>query len=61
MKGVLLWLVCWVCCVGTRDCCLALVAVVGSVQNMSFLIVHYISVHLSPSVALGHLSHNVCL
>ncbi len=43
MKGVLSWLVRWACRDGTRDFCSALVALVGPVQNMFFLTVHYLS------------------
>ncbi len=45
----------------------ALVAVVGLVQNMFFLTVHYFSsfVYIAqqagPAVVLGHLSLNICL
>jgi hypothetical protein len=41
MKGLLPWLVCWACHAGTRDFCSALAALVGSVQNIFFLSVHF--------------------
>jgi hypothetical protein len=41
MKGVLIWQVRWACCAGTRDFCFALAALVGPVQNIFFLTVHY--------------------
>jgi hypothetical protein len=40
MKGVPL-LVGWACRVGTRDFCSALAALIGAVQNIFFLAVHY--------------------
>ncbi len=43
MKGELPWLVRWACCTGTRDFCPALAALVGPVQNITFLIAHYLS------------------
>ncbi len=41
MKGVLPWLVRWTCRTGTRDFCPALAALVGPVENIYFLIIHY--------------------
>jgi hypothetical protein len=35
------WLVCWACHAGTRDFCSALAALVGPIQNIFFLPVHY--------------------
>jgi hypothetical protein len=48
MKEVLPWLVYWVRCSGTSDICPDLVALVGTVQYMFYLTVHF-SVYLSPS------------
>jgi hypothetical protein len=39
MKGAIPWLVRWACRAGTRDFCL--VHLVGTVQNIFFLTVHY--------------------
>ncbi len=41
MKGVLRWLVRWVRLAGTRVFCPALAALVGPVQNILLLTVHY--------------------
>jgi hypothetical protein len=41
MKGVLPWLFSWALRAGTKDFCPALVALVGRVQNIFFLAVHY--------------------
>jgi hypothetical protein len=41
MKGVLPWLIQWACRAGTRDFCLALAVLVGPVQNILFLTMHY--------------------
>jgi hypothetical protein len=41
MKGVLPWLVLWARCAGPRDFSSALAALVGPVQNIIFLTVHY--------------------
>jgi hypothetical protein len=41
MKGDLPWLVPWAGRVGTRDFCSTLAALVGSVQNICFLTIHY--------------------
>jgi hypothetical protein len=43
MKGLLPWLVCWACRAGTRDFCSALAALLGTVQNIFFLTVHYLN------------------
>ncbi len=40
-EKVLPWLVCWACRAGTRDFCSAWAALVGPVQNIFFLTVHY--------------------
>ncbi len=67
MKGFLPWLVCWDRFASIRDFCPALIAVVGPVQNMFFLTVHYFSSFVpiaqqaGQAVVLGHLSLNVCL
>jgi hypothetical protein len=41
MKGVLPWLVHWTCRAVTRDFYPALAALVGPVQNIFFITVHY--------------------
>jgi hypothetical protein len=41
IKGVLPWLAHWACRAGTRDFCSALAAIVGPVQNILCLTVHY--------------------
>jgi hypothetical protein len=42
MKGVLPWLFRWAFChADTRDFCSALAALIGPVQNIFFLTVHY--------------------
>jgi hypothetical protein len=41
MKGVLPWWVHWGCRAGTRDFCPALAGLVGLVQSIFLLIVHY--------------------
>ncbi len=41
MKGVLHWLVHWALRAGIRDFCPALAALVGPVQKIFFLAVHY--------------------
>jgi hypothetical protein len=43
IKVVLSWLVCRACSAGTRDFYSALAALVGPVQNIFFLTVHYFS------------------
>jgi hypothetical protein len=48
MKGVLPWLIYWVCRAGIRVFRYALVALVGPVQNIFFLTVHS-TIPLSPS------------
>ena len=67
MKGVLSWLVLWACRVGTRDFCSALAALVGPVQNMFFITIHYynsfvpIAQQAGQAAVLGRLSISVCL
>jgi hypothetical protein len=62
MKGVLSWLVRWACRAGTRDFCSALAALFGPVQNVFFLIVHYLNSFVlaaqqaGQAVVLGRLS-----
>jgi hypothetical protein len=41
VKGVIPWLFHWACRAGTRDYCSALAALVGPVQNIFFVTVHY--------------------
>jgi hypothetical protein len=41
MEGILPWLVRWACRMGTRYFCPALAALVGPVQNIFFLTVHF--------------------
>ncbi len=41
MRGVLPWLDRWACRAGTRDFCSALAALIGRVQNIVFLNVHF--------------------
>jgi hypothetical protein len=43
MKGVLSWLVCWAHCADIKDFCPVLAALIGSVQNIFFHSVHYIT------------------
>ncbi len=61
MKGVPPWLVRWACRAGTRDFCSALAALVGSVQNICFLTVHYFPIAQQSwqAAVLGHLSLSV--
>jgi hypothetical protein len=67
MKGVLPWLVSWALRAGTREFCPALVALVGPVQNIFFLTVHYFNSFVpivqqtGQAVVRGRLSLNVCL
>jgi hypothetical protein len=68
MKGVLSWLVCWTFRAGTRDFCSALAALIGPVQNVFFLTVHYfnslvpIAQHDAQAAVLGRLSLRImCL
>jgi hypothetical protein len=54
MKGVILWLVCWAPCAGTRDFCPALDALVGPVQNIfspNRTLLHFICPNRPPSWA----------
>jgi hypothetical protein len=66
MKGVLPWLVRWICCAGTSDFCPVLAALVGPVENISFpprtvfqLICH--RQQAGQAVVLGRLSLSMCL
>jgi hypothetical protein len=52
MKGVLPWLVLWPFQAGTRAFCSAMATLLGPVQHLVFLTLHYL-VNLSPSLA-GH-------
>jgi hypothetical protein len=68
MKGVLSWLVRWACGASTRDFCSAFCALVGLVQNIFFLAVHYFSSFVpvaqqavQAAAVLGRLSPSVCL
>ena len=68
MKGVLPWLVRWAGHAGTSDFSPALAALVGPVQNIFFLTVHYfnsffpIAQQAAQAVVLGRLSLSiVCL
>ncbi len=67
MKGVLSWFVRWACRAGTRDFCSSLAALVGLVQNIFFLTVHYlisfvpIAQQAEQAAVLGRLSLSVCL
>ncbi len=67
MKGVLTWLVRWACRAGPRDFCSALAALVGPVQNIFFLTLHFfnsfvpIAQHSGQAAVLGRLSLSVCL
>ncbi len=67
MKRLLSWLVLWACRAGTRDFCSALAALVGPVQNIFFLTVHYfilfvyIAQQAGQAVVLGRLSLSMCL
>jgi len=49
MKGVLPWLVLWVCRAGTRDFCSALAVLVAAQYKIRFSSPYTISIHLSPS------------
>jgi hypothetical protein len=67
MKEALSWLVSWASCVGTRDFCSALSTLVGPVQHIFFLAVHYfnsvvpIAQQTGLAAVLGRLSLNVSL
>ena len=67
MKGVNPCLVRWACRAGTRDLSPALAALVGPVQNIFFLAVHYfnpfgpIGQQAGQAAVLGRLSLIVCL
>jgi len=67
MKGVLSWLVRWVCPAGTRGFCSALAALGGPGQKNFFLAVHYlysfvpIGQKAGQAAVLGRLSLSKCL
>ncbi len=67
MKGVLPWLVPWACRGSTKDFCSALAALVGPVENIFFLTVHYfnyffpIAQQAGQAAMLGRLSLSVRL
>ena len=67
MKGVIPMLVPWACSAGTRDFCSAMAALVGPVQNIFSLTVHYfnsfvpITQQAGQAVVQNRLSINVCL
>ncbi len=67
MKGVRPWLVSWACRAGTRDFCSTLAALVGPVQKIFFLAVHFfnsfvpIAQQAGQAAVLGLLSLNKCL
>jgi hypothetical protein len=67
IKGVLPWFVHWACRASTRDFCPALSGLVGLVQNIFFLAVHYfnsfvpIAQQTGQAVLLGRLSLNMSL
>jgi hypothetical protein len=66
MKGSFPWLFSWALRAGTKDFCPALVALVGPVQNIFFLTVHYFNSFVpivqktGQAVVQGHMSINVC-
>jgi hypothetical protein len=67
MKGILPWWVHWACRAGTRDFRSALAALVGQLQNIFFLTVHYfdsfvpIAQQPGQAAVLGRLSFSTCL
>ncbi len=67
LKRVLPWVVHWACRAVTRDFCSALAVLVGPVQNIFFLTVHYfnsfvpIAQQAGQAAVLGRLSLNMCL
>ncbi len=67
MKGVLSWLVRRACRAGTRVFCSVLAALVGLIQNIFFLAVHYFDSFVSiarqagQEVVLGRLSLSMYL
>ena len=67
MKEVLPWLVLWACHAGTRDFRSALAALVGPVQNIFFLAVHFfnsfvpIAQQAGQAVVLGTMSFSMYL
>jgi hypothetical protein len=62
LKGVLPWVVRWACRAGTRNFCPIWAALVGPVQNIFFLSVHYFNLFFpvakqaGQAVVLGRLS-----
>ncbi len=54
MKGALPWLVSWACRAGTRDFCSTLAALVGPVQNIFFLTVHFFNSFVTIAQQAGH-------
>jgi hypothetical protein len=52
MKGVLPWWVRWACRAGTRDFYSASAALVGTVQNIFFLTVHYLNAFVPTTLKL---------
>jgi hypothetical protein len=67
MKEVLPWLVRWACRLDTRYFCSALAALVGPLQNIIFLTVHYlhsfvpIAQQAGQAAVMGRLSLRMCL
>jgi hypothetical protein len=67
MKSVLPWLVRWACRTGTRDLCSALAALVGRVENIFSLTLHYynyfvpIAQQAGQTAVLGRLYLSICL
>jgi hypothetical protein len=67
MNGVLPWLVHWARSAGKRDICCALAALVGPVQNIFFLTIHYFNTFVligqqaGQAAVLGGLNLSVCL
>jgi hypothetical protein len=65
--GVYSWLVLWACRADTRDFSSAFAALVGPVQNMFFITIHYynsfvpIGQQAGQAAVLGRLSISVCL
>ncbi len=66
-RGPYTWLIHWACHVGTRNFCSALAALVGPVQNICFLIVHYfksfvpVTQQAGQAAMLDRLSLSMCL
>jgi hypothetical protein len=67
LKEVLAWLVRWACRAGTRNFCSALAALLGPVQKIFTLTLHYfhsfvpIVQQAGQAVVLGRLSLSMCL